>query len=145
MTNAILSLIAALIIVESNGNPTALGDNTGAVGILQIHPVMIAEANRLAGFERFALRDRWNPMLSKQICFLVLNERRKRAGYTEWTPECRDYCINLWNHGGKYRGRVLEAAKQLSERETLAKRVRGHLLALSDSKGSQRLLKRGNK
>ena len=40
-------LIKALIQVETNGNPKAIGDNGDAKGILQIHQEVITDVNRI--------------------------------------------------------------------------------------------------
>ena len=42
-------LIDALVAVESRGNAAAVGDSGKALGILQIHATMVADANRIAG------------------------------------------------------------------------------------------------
>ncbi len=42
-------LVDAMIHVESRGDSTAIGDGGKAVGILQIHPIMVREVNRILG------------------------------------------------------------------------------------------------
>jgi len=49
---------AAMAIVESGGDPRAVGDGGRAAGILQIQPVMVAEVNRIVGETRYTLADR---------------------------------------------------------------------------------------
>lgn len=40
-------LIPILSVIESNNNPKAIGDNGKAVGVLQIHKVMVDDVNRI--------------------------------------------------------------------------------------------------
>jgi hypothetical protein len=51
MNDIIAQVVAALITIESNGNPAAIGDNGRAVGVLQMWPVAVTEANRLEAME----------------------------------------------------------------------------------------------
>ena len=62
-----IELVEALIIVESQGNDSAIGDtHLGApsVGVLQIRPIMVREVNRILKLKktklRFKLRDRFD-------------------------------------------------------------------------------------
>ena len=50
-------LIQALIIVESEGNPLAVG-KTNDVGLLQITPIFVREVNRILGDSVYSLSDR---------------------------------------------------------------------------------------
>ncbi len=72
MTNLILSVVAALCIVESGNNPTAIGDGGRAVGILQQWKINVDEANRLAGRKLWSYEDRLEPQKAKAMCFLIL-------------------------------------------------------------------------
>ena len=112
MTNMIFSLVAALCLVESSGNPRAVGDNGRAVGVLQIHEIMVDEANRLEGFQRFTYSDRKSAMQSRQMAYTVISKRLARAGYNEPTPEALKYAIGLWNRGETYYQKVI---KQMEE------------------------------
>jgi len=66
-------LIDALCIVESSNNPNAIGDGGQAVGILQIHPIMIRDVNRILGRDAYTLRDRLDPAKSRMICRVYLS------------------------------------------------------------------------
>lgn len=91
----ILKLIITLIMIESGGNPNAIGDNGRAVGILQIHPIMVEECNRIAGEERWTLDDRWSPTESVRMCSLFLSHRKSlRPNSTMIELGC------TWNSGG---------------------------------------------
>ncbi len=64
-------LLAALILVESSGNPDAIGDNGKAVGVLQIHPIVIEDVNRIYGTD-FTLEDRYEIQHSRNVANLYL-------------------------------------------------------------------------
>lgn len=70
-------LIDALCTVESNNNPSAIGDGGQAVGILQIHPIMIKDVNRILGKDAYTLRDRLDPAKSRKICRVYLSHYGK--------------------------------------------------------------------
>jgi len=60
-------LIAAMIMVESGGNPLAHNKPEQAVGILQIRPIMVLECNRILDlcqedglYTLFKMEDRWD-------------------------------------------------------------------------------------
>ena len=109
-------VIDNLVQIESNGKANALGDWTKvkvmssenklveldyprAVGILQIHPVMIKEANRILGKEVFTVADRLNPIKSRQVAkvFLAHQVDRYKKKYGEYPSELRLACS--WNSG----------------------------------------------
>ena len=45
----IKTLLLILIMVESGGNPEAIGDNGKALGVLQIHAAYVEDVNRIYG------------------------------------------------------------------------------------------------
>lgn len=51
-------LIAALIMVESGGDPSAIGDDGKAAGILQQHPIFVDDVNRILGRRVYTYMDR---------------------------------------------------------------------------------------
>lgn len=77
----------ALGIKESNCNPSAVGDNGNAVGILQIWPCTVDEANKQAqklGVKRcWTYADRYDPIQSVFIVLFNLDRfcTKKRLGY----------------------------------------------------------------
>jgi len=68
------SLVDALILVESAGNPNAFNKKENAVGCLQIRPVMVREVNRILRKQKKELRytkeDRWDCGLSKEMFYI---------------------------------------------------------------------------
>lgn len=91
-------LIPALEAVESRGNPRAVGDRGRAVGILQIHPSVVADVNRRYG-TAYTLAHRWSAAHSRAICRLYLTmytpHLRRALGRN---PTATDYA-RLWNGG----------------------------------------------
>ena len=65
------SLIAAIIYVESRGDSMAYNKREDAVGVLQIRPIMLREVNRLLGYNKYKLSDRWNIAKSKEMFNIV--------------------------------------------------------------------------
>jgi len=71
-------LVSALIMVESRGNDSAVGDRhlvgNEAVGALQIRPIMVREVNRILRIQkidkRFKLKDRYDREKTIQM-FLI--------------------------------------------------------------------------
>jgi len=99
MTNAIMGIVMALMLVENSG-PTDRGA-CGGVGVLQITEIMFREYVRLGGLLPPEARE--SPMLSKQIAHKVLSERFKRRGTDPSTSEGIRYAAWLWNpHDPKY-------------------------------------------
>lgn len=64
-------LYDAIVQVESGGNPRAVGDGGKAVGIAQIHPIMVKDVNRILktkkGGRQYSLKDRYCPIKSKRM------------------------------------------------------------------------------
>ena len=65
------SLIDAIIHVESRGDSMAYNAKEDAVGVLQIRPIMLREVNRLLGYNKYTLNDRWNVAKSKEMFNIV--------------------------------------------------------------------------
>ena len=66
-------LIDAIIYVESRGNTLAHNISEDAVGCLQIRPIMLREVNRLLGFQKYKLNDRWNKTKSIEMFNVIKN------------------------------------------------------------------------
>lgn len=78
--------------VESGGNPRAVGDGGKAVGIAQIHPILVKDINRFAG-TKFTLKDRFDPIKSKQMFNLYVEHYGKGRSV--------EFKARLWNGGPK--------------------------------------------
>ena len=58
-------IINTLIQIESENNNVARnGDN---IGILQIRPIMVYEVNRILGYNKYKLKDRFDPIKSIEM------------------------------------------------------------------------------
>ena len=87
------NLINAIAQVESNGRSDAIGDGGKAVGILQIHPITVEDANRILKRKAFKLEDRYSVEKSIEIFYTITNH------YTpDWNPE---KVARKWNGGPK--------------------------------------------
>ena len=81
-------MVAALVVVESGGNPSAIGDGGRAVGLLQMWPIAVEEANRLEGIEArrqrrpartWTLANRLDPDASREMCAVTLRWHYRRG------------------------------------------------------------------
>jgi hypothetical protein len=68
--------------VESGGDATAIGDNGLAVGILQIHPTMVDDVNRILGEKEYTLDDRKDVARSREM-FAVYSNHYTPCGDAE--------------------------------------------------------------
>ena len=88
------SLIDAIIHVESRGNVRAYNSKEDAVGCLQIRPIMLREVNRLLGYNKYKLTDRWNKEKSIQM-FNVIKEHTTNPTDEKlarnWNGGCNGY------------------------------------------------------
>ena len=73
VVRSIPNLIDAIIYVESRGNTKAYNISEDAVGCLQIRPIMLKEVNRLLGYNKYKLSDRWSKDKSIEM-FNVIKE-----------------------------------------------------------------------
>jgi hypothetical protein len=96
-----IKLVAALIIIESGGDDSAIGDKGKAVGCLQIHPVMVNDCNRILaqrGSETvYTQADRWDRAKSIAMCRLFIEHYciKTRIGRA---PTMED-AARMWNGG----------------------------------------------
>jgi len=71
------TLVDALILVESSGNPKAFNEKENACGCLQIRPIMLREVNRIlrkqGSSKRFSKEDRWDCWKSKEMFYIWRN------------------------------------------------------------------------
>ncbi len=92
------TLIKAIIWVESKGNSKAVGDDGKAVGVLQLWPIYVREANRLVGYEKYTLDDRCDSLKSVKM-FMDIQRYRNPTGDI-------DKAIHLHNKGQAYLNKV---------------------------------------
>ena len=85
-------LWAAICTVESGGDCDAHNKEEDAVGIAQIRPIAVREANRIKGYECWKLADRWNPLFSRGM-FEAITTRHTPVPYTY------EAAARIWNGG----------------------------------------------
>lgn len=90
--NQMARMIAAIEWCESRQNRLAYNINENAAGILQIRPVMIAEANRLIGWEKYTLSDRFDVRKSRELFILIQTSKLN-------DPYNLDSLAHVWNCG----------------------------------------------
>ena len=76
-------LMSAIIHVESRGNADAYNESSGAVGCMQLMPIMVKEVNRickLRGIQKsYTMDDRWSCEKSKQMFRIWYNFHHRRS------------------------------------------------------------------
>jgi len=94
------NLINALIMVESNGNDSAVGDThlgEPSIGVLQIRPIMVREVNRILKLKgtkhRYKLKDRWDREKSIEMFSIWKEFHHSDSDYEE--------IARSWNGGSK--------------------------------------------
>lgn len=89
-------VMAAIMMVESNGNPKA--QNGNQVGALQITPILVKECNqileRTGSSKRFTLEDRYNVEKSKAMFVLMQTAHNPQNDV--------EYAIRSWKGGIRY-------------------------------------------
>ena len=106
-------LVSALILVESRGNDSAIGDRhlvgNEAVGALQIRPIMVREVNRILKIQksdkRFKLSDRFDREKTIEMFMIWKNFHHKDSDFEtiarNWNGGPRGYkrksTLRYWN------------------------------------------------
>jgi hypothetical protein len=94
-------LLTALILVESRGNDSAIGDRHivggEAVGALQIRPIMVREVNRILKIQksdkRYTLKDRYDRQKTIEMFYVWKNFHHKDSDF--------ETIARNWNGGPK--------------------------------------------
>jgi glutamate synthase domain-containing protein 1 len=92
-------LVEALVRTESRGNASAVGDNGKALGILQIHDVMVQDFNRITG-SNYKHADMFNETLSREVARGILNFYSKHIEKTMNRKATEKELGFIWNGGG---------------------------------------------
>ena len=97
------SLIDAIIYVESRGDIKAHNISEDAVGCLQIRPIMVREVNRLLGYNKYKLADRWNKDKSIEMFNIIkdhttnpTNEKLARNWNGGWNGYNKKSTLKYW-------------------------------------------------
>ena len=103
--------IEAVIWKESRGNETCIGDNGNAVGVLQIHPIMVREANRILSMKGkdavYVYDDRYSREKSIEIFKIVQDYHNKSHDF--------DRALQIWNknHPESYKTQIMNKFNEL--------------------------------
>ncbi len=104
VVRTIPNLIDAIIYVESRGDVKAHNISEDAVGCLQIRPIMLREVNRLLGYNKYKLADRWNKSKSiemfnviKQNTINPTNEKLARNWNGGWNGYKKQSTLKYWH------------------------------------------------
>ena len=98
------NLIEAIMYVESRGDTNAYNAKENAVGCLQIRPIMLREVNRLLGYNKYKLADRWNKVKSIEMFNVIkqnttnpTNEKLARNWNGGWNGYKKQSTLKYWH------------------------------------------------
>ena len=91
-------LIDSLIRVETNGRASVIGDSGRAYGILQIHAITVAEANRIAG-TKYTHREMFEPTKAREVARIVLGHYNRQIERNTGRPATAKQLAFIWNGG----------------------------------------------
>ena len=104
--------IEAVIWKESRGNKMAVGDSGKAVGVLQIHPIMVREANRILKMKNgsgvsYTYDDRYSREKSIEMFKIVQDYYNSGHDF--------DLALQVWNknHPESYRTQIMNKYTEL--------------------------------
>lgn len=91
----------ALIWVESKGDERAVGKKDD-IGVLQITPILLQDCNRILGYEKYNLNDRYNRDKSIEMFNLIQGHYNPQHDY--------HWALKLWNSGAplSYHRKVMD-------------------------------------
>ena len=98
-------LVEALVRTESKGNSSAIGDHGKALGILQIHEVMVKDFNRITG-NNYRHEDMFNEVKAREVARGVLNFYSKHIEKTMNCKASEKELAFIWNGGAGSWSRV---------------------------------------
>jgi hypothetical protein len=75
------TLLRAIIQVESQGRPDVINFREQAIGLLQIRDVMLKEVNRIAGYEKYTVKDCLDSLRSIEMFWVVQDYQNPSGDY----------------------------------------------------------------
>ncbi len=99
MYELIVSLLPILIQVESGGVSNAVGDNGQAIGVLQIHKILVDDVNRIEEEPMFRYQDRKNKTLSCRMAMIYLLHYGKHYENITGKKATAEVLCRIWNGG----------------------------------------------
>lgn len=92
------TLILVLIAVESGGNSGAVGDNGRAIGVLQIHRVVVEDVNRVYKMA-YTHQEMADPRKAKHVAELYLRYWGGQYAKQVGRPASLEVLARIWNGG----------------------------------------------
>lgn len=102
-------LRTAIIAVESEGKLKAVNGN--CVGVLQISPVYVDQCNKILGYNKYKLRDRYDSLKSIEMFELYQNH------FNVYRDESKAIKIHNPKAGNWYRKRVLQELDKINSQK----------------------------
>ena len=81
----------AICVIESHGHADAVGDKGAAVGIAQIHKILVDDVNRIQSRKHFFYIDRLSPNESYEMFRIYVMHYAPNGGPEQWS--------RIWNGG----------------------------------------------
>ena len=102
------AFIEALIWVESKGDERAVGKKDD-IGILQITPILLQDCNRIIGYEKYYLNDRYDREKSIEMFNLIQDHYNPQKDF--------HWALKLWNSGAplSYHRKVMDKFNEIKE------------------------------
>lgn len=114
--------VEAVIWRESRGDVNAIGDSGRAVGVLQIHPIMVREANRIVAMnggekDLYSYEDRYDRDKSIEMFKIVQDYHNKEHDMRK--------ALDIWNHNhpDSYRNEIMNKYNDYLNGEETTKNV----------------------
>ena len=98
--------IKSITLLESNWNDSAIG-KTNDVGYLQITPIIVEDCNRIIGYEKYSLNDRFSRDLSIEMFNVIQNNYNKDKDI--------HFAMKIWNPYApiSYHRKIVKTYKKL--------------------------------
>lgn len=102
--------VNALIRVESNGKHDAVGTKDD-VGVLQITPICLQQANNIVGYARYSLNDRLDSLKSVEMFNVIQDKMNPEHDF--------HFALKIWNSKApiSYHEKVMNEYKKLKKDE----------------------------
>ena len=117
-----LTLILAIAMVESGGNPHAFNKSEGARGLYQIRPIYVADCNRIQQTRVYTLEDCYDQEKSIEMMMIYWGHyaSERRLGYKpDYETLARQHNGGANGHKKKstldYWGKIREALNRLEQ------------------------------
>ena len=109
LLSGLTSIMSILKTVETNNDPTAIGDNGRSYGILQIQRSVLSDVNRVYG-TNYKHEDMFSEKSSEEVfnLYLCLGKEKFLKKHKRFPTE--EELVRMWN-GGIYKGYTYNQTK----------------------------------